>query len=67
MPPDIAGDLEFLNHHWGGAYEIGRSAGQYTAARRDGKGATLAAADRDGLLGEIQADYDADPVPRDLP
>ena len=65
--PDILGDLEFLEHHWGSAYLIGAEGGQYTADRRDGKGGTLAAADRDGLLDKIQADCDADPVPRYLP
>ncbi len=66
-PPDILGDLEVLEHHWGEAYAIGAGDGGYTADRRDGRGATLAAADRDGLLAAMQADYAADPVPRDLP
>jgi hypothetical protein len=66
MPPDIAGDLELLEHHWGEAYSISRCGGQYTAIRRDGKGGTLAAPDRDGLDGKIRADYNADPVSRDL-
>ncbi len=66
MPPDTAGDLEFFEHHWGSAYLFGASDDGYTADRRDGKGATLSAADRDGLLRKIQADYTADPVSRDL-
>jgi hypothetical protein len=65
--PDILGDLEDLEHHWGSAYLIGREGGEYTAARRDGRGGTLAAGDRDGLLAAIQADYAADPVSRELP
>ncbi|HEX5295412.1 MAG TPA: hypothetical protein VFW50_00260 [Streptosporangiaceae bacterium] len=64
--PDILGDLEFLEHHWGSAYLIGARGGGYTADRRDGKGGTLSAADRDGLMDAIQADYEADPVSRDL-
>jgi hypothetical protein len=66
-PPDIPGDLEFLEHHWGSAYLIGRQGGQFTAVRRDGRGGTLAAGDRDGLATLIADDYRADPVPRDLP
>jgi hypothetical protein len=65
--PDILGDLEFLEHHWGEAYLISAGGAGYTAVRRDGRGGTLAAADRDGLSGKIQADYRADPVSRDLP
>jgi hypothetical protein len=64
--PDILGDLEFLEYHWGSAYLVAAEGGGYTADRRDGKGATLAAADRDGLCRKIQADYIADPVSRDL-
>lgn len=66
-PPDILGDLEFLEHHWGSAYLIGTEGSGYSAVRRDGKGAELAGPDRDGLIREIQADYAADPVSRDLP
>lgn len=65
-PPDIAGDLEFLEHHWGEAYVIGAEGSEYTAFRRDGKGGRLAAPDRDGLMDAIHADYAADPVPRDV-
>jgi hypothetical protein len=64
---DTLGDLEFLEHHWGEAYLIGAEGSGYTAVRRDRRGARLAAPDRDELLGQIQADYVADPVPRDLP
>jgi hypothetical protein len=64
--PDIAGDLEDLEHHWGEAYLIGREGGRYTAERRDGRGGKLTAADRDGLMDAVQADYTADPVSRDL-
>jgi hypothetical protein len=68
IPPDgpgVLGDLKFLEYHWGSAYLIGAKDGRYTADRRDGKG-TLAAADRDGMCREMQADYTADPVSRDL-
>lgn len=65
--PDIAADLEFLGHHWGEAYLFGHGAGGYAADRRDGRGRTLTAPDRDGMLREIEADYAACPVPRDLP
>jgi hypothetical protein len=65
--PDIVDDLEFLEHHWGSAYLIGRQGGEYTAVRRDGHGGTLADPGRDGLAGKIAADYAARPVTRDLP
>jgi len=65
--PGILDDLEYLEHHWGEAYVMGRQGGGYTAVRRDGTGGTLAAADRDRLVREIAADYAARPVPRDLP
>jgi len=65
--PDILGDLEFLEHHWGSAYLIGAEDAGYTAVRRDGKGAKLAAPDRDSLVRKIATDYTADPVSRDLP
>lgn len=55
--PDILGDLEFL---------IAAAGGGYTAARRNGKGGTLTAPDRDGLMDKIEADYTAEPVPRDV-
>jgi hypothetical protein len=65
--PDILGDLEYLEFHWGSAYLIGREGGQLTAARRDGRGGTLTDPDRDGLVRKIADDYIASPVPRDLP
>ena len=65
--PDILGDLEFLEYHWGSAYVIGREGGQLTAVRRDGRGGTLADPDRDELVRKICDDYIASPVPRDLP
>jgi hypothetical protein len=64
--PDIMADLEFLEYHWGSAYLIGTEGSQYTAERRDGKGAPLAAADPDELCCKMQADYTADPVSKDL-
>src|ERR1700760_4666807 len=65
-PPDITGDLEYLENHWGPAYLIGSEGSPYIAERRDGQGATLTAADRDGLAKLIAEDYAASPVPRDL-
>jgi hypothetical protein len=59
--------LEDLRHHWGSAYDIGVRAGRWTARRRDGKGGTLADPLPEGLHLRIAADYEADPVPRDLP
>lgn len=64
---DTLGDLEFLDHHWGDAYVIGAEDPEYTALRRDGRGAKLTAPDRDGLADKIGADYNADPVSRDVP
>jgi hypothetical protein len=65
--PDFLDDLEYLEHHWGAAYLIGREGGQFTAVRRDGQGGTLADQDRDGLVHKIAGDYAASPVLRDLP
>lgn len=65
--PDILNDLEYLEHHWGSAYLIGREGGQLTVVRRDGQGGTLADQDRDALVRKIAEDYAANPVPRDLP
>jgi hypothetical protein len=64
--PDILSDLEFLEHNWGSAYLVAARDGGYVADRRDGRGSTLAAPDRDGLCSKISADYQADPVSRDL-
>jgi len=64
--PDSQNNLEILEHHGGEAYLIGAGGGGYSASRRDGKGGTPTAPDRDGLSGNIQAEYDADPVPREL-
>jgi hypothetical protein len=66
-PPDILGDLEFLEHHWGSAYDIRLQGGQWTARRRDGKGGTLTDRLPAGLRELIAADYRAEPVSRDLP
>ncbi len=59
--------LEELRFHWGSAYEIDRAGSVCTARRRDGKGGILADPLPEGLRLRIAADYDADPVPRDLP
>ncbi len=60
-------ELEELRFHWGSAYDIGLAGSVCTARRRDGKGGTLADPLPAGLRLQIAADYDADPVPRDLP
>jgi hypothetical protein len=57
-------DLEF---HWGGAYVIGCKAdGTWWAGRRDRIGALLTADSAEELRAEMQADYTAKPVPREL-
>ncbi len=59
--------LDELEFHWGSAYHIAVTDGAWTARRKDGKGRTLTDALPEGLRRRIVADYDADPVPRDLP
>jgi hypothetical protein len=61
------GPLEELRHHWGSAYDIRLDGGRWTARRRDGKGGTPADPRAADLMERIAADYNADPVPRDLP
>ncbi len=61
------GELAELRFHWGSAYDIGADSGVYTARRRDGKGALLTDPVPEGLRLQIQADYEAMPVARDLP
>jgi hypothetical protein len=61
------GALEGLRFHWGSAYEIEADGEEYTARRKDGKGAPLTDPLRAGLQQQIQADYVAIPAPRDLP
>jgi hypothetical protein len=58
--------LEALRYSWGDAYEIGVSAGLWTAVRRDGKG-KLEEAGPEKLRNAILADYELLPVPRDVP
>ncbi len=60
-------ELEELRFHWGSAYDIDLADSVCTARRGDGKGGTLADPLPEGLRLRIAADYDADPVPRDLP
>jgi hypothetical protein len=60
-------ELEEVRYHWGEAYDVTAGSGEFTAQRRDGKGAKLTDPAAGGLLRQIRADYQADPVPRDLP
>jgi hypothetical protein len=62
--PGALAELEF---HWGSAYHLAVLDGAYTARRRDGKGSTLTHPSPEGLRLQIQADYAAMRVPRDLP
>jgi hypothetical protein len=55
-----------LRYHWGGAYEIALRGRQFRAARRD-DGSVLHAASAEALDRAIWRDYQARPVPRDLP
>lgn len=59
-------ELENLRWHWGEAFDITRTLGMFRAVRRD-DGAAVCAPTADRLLAEISADYQARPVPRDLP
>jgi len=59
--------LEELRFHWGSAYNIRAGGGVYTARRRDGRGGQLTDPLPEGLRLLILADYEAMPVPRDLP
>ena len=61
------GALEDLEFHWGSAYEIAFAGGMWTARRKDGCSGTLADPLSEGLRLRILADYEAMPVPRDLP
>jgi len=59
--------LEDLRFHWGDAYDIVGSSGVgYTARRKDGQRVPLTDPLLEGLRRQIQADYAAMPVPRDL-
>jgi hypothetical protein len=58
---DVA--LEALDWHWGEAYEITETAGEWRAVRRD-NGRTLAATEAEDLRDLIKADYTKEPVPR---
>ena len=58
--------LEEIRHHWGDAYEITDRGPGWRARRRDRKGGWLVALDVEGLYALITADYQADPVSRDV-
>jgi len=61
------GALDELEFHLGNAYDIAITGGMWTARRRDGRGDVLADPLPEGLRLRILADYEAMPVPRDLP
>jgi hypothetical protein len=61
-----AAAIATLVWNWGEAYVISFANGLYHAERRD-DGAQVHAPDPGQLDREIQADYSARPVPRDLP
>jgi len=61
------GALDELEFHWGDAYNIVVAGGVFTATRKDGRGGRLAGPSPEGLFRQIRADYEAMPVPRDLP
>lgn len=58
--------LEHLRWNWGEAYEIGLTGGLWYARRLDGRG-KLEEDGPDSLRKAIMADYQAAPVPRNLP
>jgi len=62
-----AGELDELRFHWGSAYDIAVDGAVFTARRLDGKGVPLTDPLPEGLRLRILADYEAMPVPRDLP
>jgi hypothetical protein len=59
-------ELAELRHHWGEAYDLGVQGGTWRAKRRDDKGGWFTAEDPQALIEAIRADYQADPVSRDL-
>ena len=61
-----AAAVENLIRTWGEGYVISYANGLYHAERRD-NGAQVHAPDPEQLGREIQADYAARPVPRELP
>ncbi len=60
-----SGELAELRHHWGEAYVITDRPG-WRAKRRDGRGGWITAPDAGALVEVIRADYQADPVSRDV-
>lgn len=58
--------LDHLRWNWGEAYEIGFAGGLFYARRLD-DGSKLEESNADKLRDAIFRDYDAKPVPRDLP
>ncbi len=57
-------DLEWLQWHWGEAYEITRTYGMFRAVRRD-DGSAVCAVTAEQLRLAIGADYQARPMPRE--
>ncbi len=56
-------ELADLRHHWGSAYAISYSHGEWLAARRDNH-EVLSAPDAETLRRRIRDDYRRRPVPR---
>ncbi len=55
-----------LRYHWGEAYQLAVWGGGWRAKRRDGKGGWILAEDPEALYEAIRADYQRDPVSRDV-
>ncbi len=67
QPGNDDGELDELRFHWGDACDLAVAGGACTARHRDGQGGTLAHPLPEGLRLLITADYEAHPVPTDLP
>lgn len=63
---DPSDALAMLRWHWGDAYDISVDGDQWQAERKDGEGGTITAPGPDELRMLIMADYNANPVARDM-
>ena len=59
-------ELAELRYHWGEAYQLAVWGGGWRAKRRDGEGGWILAEDPEALYEAIRADYQRDPVSRDV-